>query len=301
MVIPMTRHRDHYELPLWMFKVARDVLQDATWYSLGLEAVRGEILERLSDNHDYAPDPDFMSLQFLTDLRSSLNHPVDARRPWSYPRADDESSEETSLSSDNSSPGPTVEQQGQMETALGTAEQQECPRQGEDDSASDFSMASFHSAQEQTGSNKSRGEDTSKEANSAWSSNSSQATAQLPSGSPGSSDSGLSDRHFKFLSVTYEYLKLQLELLKLQSESRKLQKAKKKAQKKLRGVTQLSQARTDTDNNRSGCSEPQASEIEGHRNESPQPSNLRERAPKVQSHATSEQDDLDSLFGSEEE
>jgi hypothetical protein len=288
-VIPMARHRDRYELPLFMFRVARDVIEDPTWFPLGLAAVREEILKRLSTNQDYVPDPDFMSLQFLADLRSSLHHPVDARRPWSYPRGIDESSSDQGSSSNDSWPCLEVGRKDENETAQETQEQQDSPDQEEDDSVSNASMTSFHSAQEHTGSDESRCEEENNETASAHSSNSPQATGKLPLDSPGSSDSEVSNRHFKLLKANYEFSKLQIKLLKLQSVSRKFQKVKEKAQKKLRRTAQPEKAGCQTDE--AASAKLQASKSQAHQNQNPEPSNTEDPA-----HV-----ELGSLFGSEEE
>jgi hypothetical protein len=236
-VIPMGRPRDRYELPLWMFTVIRDVIQDANWFRVGLDAVREEILERLSENRNYDSEPwrDFISLQFVTDFGSSLNHPNDTRRPWSYPRGNNESDESSDsseeTSSDDAQPSPSTRRQDPQKGAPATKKQQQSPGQEKDGSASDVSMTSFHSAQEHIDSNE---PGCGKENN-----------------GEGTADSD-DDRHFKYLRTKCQFLGLQVDHLKLVSKSRKRQKAKnaKKAKKKAPkkpGITaQGEEARSDS-------------------------------------------------------
>lgn len=219
MAIPTGRPRDHYEVPLWMYKIVRDVLDDAKYYPLGLEVIREEILVRLSETQDCPFKSDFISVQFLTDLRSSLNHPQDCRRPWPYYRANDESSSEESLS-DDSLPDPATAQQSQNETVWETKQHQEASDDEADDSASAVSMTSFHSAQETTTLNE-------------------PGTAPVLSSHAvdvpnfvASSDSEGEVRRLDFLQAFFQFLEVQLEHLKLVSESRKRRKARERARGK---------------------------------------------------------------------
>jgi hypothetical protein len=200
-VIPTALRGRRHELPLTVFRVARDVIEDTTWLSQGLDAVRSEILDRLHDDPNCLPDPDLISVAFLADLRSSLHHQHYSLRPWSYPKWEDEpeSSTDSSSSSDDSPSDPGTGRQDRNETVPGTEDQQNSSNQGEDDSASQPSEPFFCSA----------------------------------SSSIASSDSDVSHRRYKFLVATWKYLGLQLELLKLLFASGKRQNAKEKAQENL--------------------------------------------------------------------
>ena len=137
-VIPTAQRGRRHEVRLNpVFQVAKDVVEDATWYPLGLEAVRAEILDRLCNEPSYLPDRDVISLDFLSDLRSSLQHPDYLRRPWAYNKFEDEPS---SSSSDDSHETPSdTERQGQNEDASG---HDESPSPEEDASASQASEVS---------------------------------------------------------------------------------------------------------------------------------------------------------------
>lgn len=142
-VIPTALRGRRHELPLTVFRVARDVIEDTTWLSQGLDAVRSEILDRLYNNLNYLPDPDLISVAFLDDLRSSLHHRHYSLRPWSYPKWEDEpeSSTDPSSSSDDSPSSPDTGLQDQNETIPETEYQQNLSNQ-EDDSASQSSEPS---------------------------------------------------------------------------------------------------------------------------------------------------------------
>ena len=241
-VIPTAQRGRRYEVPLDpVFRVARDVIEDATWYRLGMEAVRAEILDRLNNEPSYLPDRDVISLEFLGDLRSSLQHPDYLRRPWAYNKFEAEPS--SSSSSDDSDQASDTERQGQNEAISG---HEESPSQEEYASASQASE--------------------------------------------------VSDRNFKFLQATWEFLKLQFELLKLQSEPRTRQKGKKGRGRKRSKATQPEPITSDTEEllgRQTPEPEAQASQYQDPETRDPESS----RAYR----ASTGKDDLDSLFGSEEE
>jgi hypothetical protein len=227
-VIPTALRGRRHELPLTVFRVARDVIEDTTWLSQGLDAVRSEILDRLYNDPNYLPDPDLISTAFLADLRSSLHHRHYSLRPWSYPKWEDEpeSSTDSSSSSDDSPSGPDTGRKDRNETIPETEDQQNSSNQ-EDDSVSQSSEPSFCSVQESDNLDESGDDEDSDNSASTRSSNAFQTAGQGIPRSIASSDSDVSHRHYKFLVITWKYLGLQLELLKLIFASRKHQNAKK--------------------------------------------------------------------------
>jgi hypothetical protein len=236
-VIPTTPRGRRHELPLTVFRVARDVIEDTTWLSQGLDAVRSEILNRLYNDPNCLPDPDLISVAFLADLRSSLHHPHYSLRPWSYPKWEDEpeSSIDPSSSSDDSLSGPDTGRQDRNEAVPENEDQQNLSNQGEGDSASQPSELSFCSAEESDNPYE-PGDDEDSDNSVSRSPNAFQPAVQGISSSIASSDSEVSHRNYKFLVATWKYLGLQLELLKLLFASRKHRNAKKKVQEKPSGL-----------------------------------------------------------------
>jgi hypothetical protein len=236
-VIPTALRGRRHELPLTVFRVARDVIEDTTWLSQGLDAVRGEILDRLHNDPNYLPDPDLISNAFLADLRSSLQHQHYSLRPWSYPKWEDEpgSSTDPSSSSDDSPSDPDAGRQDRGETIPETEDQQNSCNQ-EDDSVSQSSEPSFYSVQESDNVDESGDREDSDNSASTRSPNVFQIAGQGIPSSIASSDSNVNHQRYKFLVATWKYLGLQLELLKLLFASRKHQNAKKKAQEKPLGL-----------------------------------------------------------------
>jgi hypothetical protein len=175
-----------------MYNIAKDVIEDPSYAQLSVEVVRQEILERLSERPDWPSKLHLISLQFVTNLRSSLTHPNFCRRPRQCYRVDGDTSS-----------SPEEEEEEEV-----------------DDSASVVSMTSFHSPQETTTSNEP-----------AAATGSSPHAVHIPAfaTSPGSEGE---TRRFEFLHVFCQFLEVQLEHLKLLSQSRKHQKARKKAPKK---------------------------------------------------------------------
>lgn len=239
-VIPTALRGRRHELPLTVFRVARDVIEDTTWLSQGLDAVRSEILDRLYNNLNYLPDPDLISVAFLDDLRSSLHHRHYSLRPWSYPKWEDEpeSSTDPSSSSDDSPSSPDTGLQDQNETIPETEDQQNLSNQ-EDDSASQSSEPSFCSVQESDNLDESGDDEDSDNSAPTRAPNAFQTAGQGIPSSIASSDSDVSHRHYKLLVATWKYLGLQLELLKLLFVSRKHQNAKEKVQEKPPRLAQL--------------------------------------------------------------
>jgi hypothetical protein len=227
-VIPTALRGRRHELPLTVFRVARDVIEDTTWQSQGLDAVRSEILDRLYDDPNCLSDPDLISVAFLADLRSSLHHRHYSLRPWSYPKWEDEpeSSTDPSSSSDDSPSGPDTRRQDRNETVPETRHQQNSSNKGEDDSASQTSEPSFRSAQESDNPDGSGSDEDSDNPASTRSPNTLQTASQGIPSSIASSDSDVSHRHYKFLVATWKYLGLQLELLQSLFASRKHSNAK---------------------------------------------------------------------------
>ena len=246
-VIPTALQVCRHELPLTVFRVARDVIEDTTWLSQGLDAVRSEILDRLYNDPNYLPDPDLISVAFLADLRSSLHHQHYLLRPWSYPKWEDEpeSSTDPSSSSDDSPSGPDTGRQDRNEAIPETEDQQNSSSQ-EDESASQSSEHSFYSAQESDSSGESGDDEDSDNSASTRSPNAFQTASQGIPSSIASLDSNVSHRRYKFLVATWKYLGLQLELLELLFASKKHQNAKKKAQEKPPGLAQPRPARSET-------------------------------------------------------
>jgi hypothetical protein len=121
MAIPTGRPRGQQEVPLWMYNIAKDVIEDPSYAQLPVDVIRQEIRERLSERPDWPSKLHLISLQFVTNLRSSLTHPNFCRRPRQCYRVDDDTS---------------------------SSEVEEV-----DDSASAVSMTSFHAPQETTTSN----------------------------------------------------------------------------------------------------------------------------------------------------
>ena len=246
-VIPTALRGRRHELPLTVFRVARDVIEDTTWLSQGLDAVRSEILDRLYNDPNYLPDPDLISVAFLADLRSSLHHRHYSLRPWSYPKWEDEpeSSTDSSSSSDDSPSGPDTGRQDRNKTIPETEDQQNSSNQ-EDDSVPQSSEPSFCSVQESDNLDESGDDEDSDNSASTGPPNASQTASQGIPSSISSSGSDVSNRHYKFLVATWKYLGLQLELLKLLFASEKHQNAEKKAQEKPLRLAQPRSARFET-------------------------------------------------------
>jgi hypothetical protein len=245
-VIPTALKGRRHELPLTVFRVARDVIEDTIWLSQGLDAVRSETLDRLHNDLNYLPDPDLISVTFLADLKSSLHHRHYSLRPWSYPKWEDEpeSSTDSSSSSDDSPSVPNTGRQDRNKTIPETDDRQISSNQ-ESDSASQSSEPSFYSVQESNSLDESGDNEDSYNSASTRSSNTLQTAGQGIPRSIASSDSNVSHRHYKFLVATWKYLGLQLELLKLLFAPRKHQNAKK-AQEKPSGLAQPQPARLET-------------------------------------------------------
>ena len=247
-VIPTAQRGRRYEFPLHpVFRIARLVIEDEAWIQMDRGAVREEIIARLENEPDYDPsDGDIISLDFVSDLRSSLQHPDYLRRPWAYNKWDDDDASSTSASSDedDSQPPLDITPKDQAETVSETAL---C--QGEDDTGSQASIAYFHSAQEGGSLGESDGEEDYCSENVSTRSPNTPQSADRASPTPSSiksSESNESDHQVKLLQATWESLKLQFELLKQQVEPKDRERGEKRLGHKRRKISHPEPTTFDT-------------------------------------------------------